>query len=543
MKQENTAMPALAGHAATMLCSLAGTQDELLRKAVTQLLEVLEGGGTCITLDELGEAIDVSARLGALSVVGQPGQERPLIIDGPRLYLHRYHGYETRLAAQLLRLAAAPAQVPDAARGDARRLLSQGLGVVTGGPGTGKTTFAATLLELLAGGTARPLSAALMAPTGKAAARLLESISVMADRFPNLQISHGTVHRMLGPRPGSVFFRHGAARPLPFDVAVLDEASMMDLPLMAKLLDAIDPERTRLLMLGDPGQLPSIHSGCALADIVDAAQRPGPMATCFLRLTKNHRAAERPELAALIDSVREGDARRCLALIREGGCIAMSNPPPPDQMPDFVEREILPGIEKLCAAQSPEEALDAASDYRLVCMLRQGPCGADAVNRLALELARRRRYCGRDERFFHGMPIIVTRNEHKMNLFNGDSGVVLREDGRLRAFFPGVDKPRGVSIQNLPPVEAAFALTVHRGQGSEYRNVGILLPGADHPMLTRELFYTAVSRARNSIAIMGTADLISRALSRQEKRASGLAARLVSRNNDILALNRCRSSR
>jgi len=527
MKQEDTAMPALAAHASSLLCRLAGTDDELLRKAVEQLLTVLEGGGTCVALDELGEAADVAARLGALSVVGRPGQERPLIIDGPRLYLHRYHVYETRLAAQLLRLAAAPAQVPDSAQADARRLLAQGLGVVTGGPGTGKTTFAATLLELLAGGTSRTLSAALMAPTGKAAARLLESISVMSERFPNLQISHGTVHRLLGPVPGSVFFRHGAARPLPFDVVVLDEASMMDLPLMAKLLDAIDPERTRLLMLGDPGQLPSIHSGCALADIVEAAQRPGPMVSCFLRLTKNHRAAERPELAAMIDAVRVGDARHCLALIREGGCIDMSAPPTPEQMPGFVERELLPGIERLCAAQSPEEALEAASAYRLVCMLRQGPCGADAVNRLALELARRRGFCGREGRFFHGMPIIVTRNEYNMNLFNGDSGVVLREDGRLRAFFPGAEGPRGISMQSLPPVEPAFALTVHRGQGSEYKDVGILLPGADHQMLTRELFYTAVSRARNSIRIMGTADLITRALSRQEKRASGLAARLV----------------
>jgi len=528
MREGDFAVPALAGHAASLLGQLAGAERELIQAAVTQLLTVLEGGGTCLSLSELGEPADVATRLAALSVVGQPGEECPLILDGLRLYLQRYHYYEARLAVQLLRLAETSAFVPSNAKGDAARLLSHALCVITGGPGTGKTTMAASLLELLSNGASGALSVALMAPTGKAAARLLESIRTVTEHCPNLQVAHGTVHRLLGSRPGSVFFRHNASRPLPYDVVVLDEASMMDLPLMAKLLDAVDAERTRFVMLGDPGQLPSIYSGCALGDIVEAAQNDaqGRMAACFLRLTVNHRSGEQPDLAALIDAVRVGDAERSMTLFRRSNCLELLRPPLPDQMAEFVRCELSGYLESLSGAYTPEMALEAAARYRLVCMLRMGPCGADAVNLLGMELARHMGLCGRAARFFHGMPLIVTRNEHQQNLFNGDSGVVLEAEGRLCAFFPGANGPRAVSLQSLPPFEPAFALTVHRGQGSEYRDLTILLPSMDHPMLSRELFYTAVSRAQNSVRVMGTELLLRRALSRTVQRASGLADRL-----------------
>ena len=530
IEAENRAVQAVAAYAGRMLCELSGREDELLRRAVTRLLEVLEQGGTCIELSELGDAADVEKRLSELPVVGRVGEEKPLIIDGQRLYLQRYHAYESRLAAQLLRLAATSVEPPAGSSGDERRLLSHALGIVTGGPGTGKTTFAARLLGLVAQGASQPVSVALVAPTGKAAARLAESVRRSVGVQKNLLIAHGTIHRLLGPLPGSVFFRHNASRPLPYAFVVLDEASMADLPLLSKLVDAIDPASTRLIMLGDPGQLPSINCGSALADIVDAADKAGGMgntiARCFLRLTKNHRSGERPELAALVDAVRIGDVDRALELLSGGG-LSLERPPTADGMPEFIARELLPFMREVSAAADPRAALDAVGRHRLICMLRQGPCGADAANELALELARSQGFARRGERVFHGMPVIVSKNDTAQNLFNGDSGVVVREGRRLVAYFEGDAGPRAVPVQSLPPYEPAYALTVHRSQGSEYGAVTLLLPPTDHPLLTRELFYTGASRARVGVKVMATPDLVRLALGRKERRASGLGERLA----------------
>ncbi|MBN1404549.1 MAG: exodeoxyribonuclease V subunit alpha [Opitutales bacterium] len=528
MNELTSTLAPLSEHAADMLVRMAGGEAELLHKAVSLLLSVLEDGGVCISIAELGDADEVAARLSSLSVVGGAGDDKPLILDGGRLYLHRYHGYEVSLAQRLLQLASARSAFCNEGAGDA--LLSRSLAIVTGGPGTGKTTLAATLLEDMARASdGAPFSVALMAPTGKAAARLKESISRVSGKYPHVNITHGTVHRLLGPRAGSAYFKHDARRPLPYDVVVLDEASMMDLPLMAKLLDAIDASRSRIVILGDPGQLPSIHSGSALADIVEAARRApeGAIARCHRLLSVNHRSGEEPELAELIDSVRLGDADRVMALLYNSDALELCRAPGPEQMPDYVEAELGDYIAALHGAGDADEALAIAASRRLVCMFRQGPCGSDAVNALSLALAKARGYYGRDGRFFHGMPIMVTRNAHRQNLFNGDSGIVLREGRGLCAYFQSPDGARAVSLQNLPPFEPAFALTVHKGQGSEYRDVGILLPAHDHPLLTRELFYTAVSRARRSIRVMGNEALIRMALARTVSRASGLAGRLA----------------
>ena len=518
----------IADYAAKMLSAMAGVGDELLRRAVTRLLEVLDEGGTCVALSDLGDEAEVEAKLTALNVVGRAGDERPLIIDKGLLYLHRYHAYETRLATQLVRLARIHVAPPASATGDERRILSHALGVVTGGPGTGKTTLAARLLGLVADASSHPLSVALMAPTGKAAARLMESMRRITGERANLSIRHGTVHRLLGSRPDSVFFKHDAAHPLSCDIVVLDEASMMDLPLMSKLVDAIDSRRTRLLILGDPGQLPSIYSGSILADIVAAAERAvddNAIAPCFVRLTKNHRSGEQPQLAKLVDAVRNGDGAAALECF-DGDSLVIQRPPMPSQMPEFVEAELYIHMKALRVTSDASEALAQAARYRLVCMLRQGPCGAQEVNELALDIARKHGFAERGAHIFHGLPIIITRNDMQSGLFNGDSGVILRKGNGLCAYFESDTGPRAVSLQSLPPFEAAYAITVHRGQGSEYGAVTLLLPSADHPLLTRELFYTGISRARNKVKVLGTPELLRLALSRTERRASGLAGRL-----------------
>lgn len=525
MIAEEHPLSALSLHAARSLSEMCGG-SELVTKVVVALTEALENGGVCVAPGEFGVEEEVLETLSRLPVVGGVGEEKPIIIDNGLIYFHRYHHYESRLASQLLRLARTPSSVPANVPEEQARILSRALGIVTGGPGTGKTTLAAKLLATLAQGSDRPVAAALAAPTGKAAARLAESVGrAVGDDGDRLVLTHGTVHRLLGPRAESAFFRHNAAHPLLFDIVVLDESSMMDLPLMEKLVDAIDPDKTRLLLLGDPDQLPSIYSGSVLADIVEAAEKGGPLGSSFLRLTQNHRSGENPELAALVDAVRSGEASRVLPLF-SGGVLSLEKPPSPRDMAEFSARELTPVMNALADARSPKAALEAAAAHRLVCMLRQGPCGAEAVNTLALELAEKLGHSRRGERLHHGLPIIVTRNDHKLNLYNGDSGVILREHGHLFAYFEGEGGPRAVPVQNLPPCEPAYALTVHRGQGSEYGSVTLLLPPEDHPLLTRELLYTGISRARHRVKVAGTPELLRAALSRKERRASGLAKRL-----------------
>jgi exodeoxyribonuclease V alpha subunit len=517
--KEEAQVSALTRRAADLVCELSGGENALLRTAVERLFAVLEEGGTCVELAELGDAQQVREQLLASGVVGLAGELRPMIVNGPRLYLQRYHDYEARLAASLLKLAGTAA--PACGGGVPARALC----VVTGGPGTGKTTLASKLLAGVAGARGGEMSVALAAPTGRAAARLRECVD--AANVPGLRLTHGTVHRLLGPKPHSAFFTHDASRPLPFDVVVLDETSMMDLPLMAKLVDAIDPARTRLVVLGDPGQLPSIHSGCVLADIAEAATLApaGAVAACSIRLTHNHRAAQRPRLSALIDAVRDGDTQAALDILAGGGEVSLERAPSASRMQSFVAASLSGYIEKLRRAETPQDALALLGSSRIVCMLRQGPMGADAMNEAAKALALPR--SGSSGGFFHGMPLIVSVNDRDLNLYNGDTGVVLSDGARLHAWFHSAEGPRRVALHELPPCESAYALTVHRAQGSEYGDVTVMTGPADHPGLTRELLYTAISRAGRSVRILGDEALLRAAIAKEGRRSSGLAERLA----------------
>jgi exodeoxyribonuclease V alpha subunit len=292
----------------------------------------------------------------------------------------------------------------------------------------------------------------------------------------------------------------------------------------------VDGTRTRVFILGDPDQLPSIHSGSVLADIVAAAESGGPLAPCHLRRTFNYRSGEQLQLAGLVDAVRTGDVPTVYGLIAQGGGIGLIPSPSAVQMNSFVRAELGGLIQALTEAPSPEAALAAATRSRMVCMLREGTCGADEVNRLATQLALT--HVAKSEssaRHYHGQPLIVTKNDHRSGLYNGDCGVVIGHGAARAAWFAGVagEGPRRVSLQSLPPCESAYALTVHRAQGSEYDTVTLLLPPWDHPMLSRELFYTGISRARMGVRIASSESVVRAALGRTVSRASGLAARLA----------------
>jgi len=509
--------------------------------------------------------------------------DAPLVLENGLLYLRRYREYERTLAEGLQRIGRFP--LPDAGLEPLAPLFAQlfpqaaertdqqaraaavtlrhPLALVTGGPGTGKTTTIARLLLLLiaqaaqAGGIAPRI--ALAAPTGRAAERMAESLRLAMQRLQGegieaalcegLPSSGTTLHRLLGVIPDSPRFRHHADNPLPFDVVVVDEASMIDLPLMAKLVEAIS-EGTRLILLGDPDQLPSVEAGDVLSAILRASgdgqgtraddaralkpllapasllpeAPPSAFAGRRVQLQRGYRQTATLDLAPLATAVRRGDSDGALRVLRDQSLAGVSFHE--DVLdPLSVQRGHLLGHwQALGETADPAQALAQASRLRVLTALREGPQGARGLNhRIETLLA------GANAGYFHGRLLLVTENSYRHRLFNGDIGICLRDaTGAIVAWFAGDDlaQPRAFHPAALPAHESAFAMTVHKAQGSEFDEVWLQLPRHDARVLSRELVYTGLTRARQRLHLAGPADVLEKALHRHASRMSGLAWRL-----------------
>ncbi|KAF1686877.1 exodeoxyribonuclease V subunit alpha [Pseudoxanthomonas broegbernensis] len=565
--------------------------------------------------------------------------DAPLVLEHGLLYLRRYREYERRLAAGLRRLGGQAPEAPGIAAlaplfarlfprtgsGDDRQAraaavaLRHSLVLVTGGPGTGKTTTIARLLVLLAAQAAQAGRAApriaLAAPTGRAAERMAESLrkaaqglaaeGIDAPLLAPLAAAGSTLHRLLGTIPDSSGFRHHADNPLELDVVVVDEASMIDLPLMAKLVDAV-PDGARLVLLGDPDQLPSVEAGDVLAGILAAAgdglrlhpddtealqpllgdpvdappaapvridRGPGAGADAVgtgatqarppdsrlrgappqalparhVRLTRGWRQSAALDLAPLAAAVREGDAGAALDLLRGGRLDGVHyHPDAADPLQHPLQRErFLAHWTALAEAGTPAQALIRAGALRILTAVREGPQGAQTLNarieallsqRLAAAPQRSAARAGRAQGgFFHGRLLLVTENSYRHRLFNGDIGICLRDDdGQLMAWFPGEhpDRPRAFHPATLPAHDSAFAMTVHKAQGSEFDAVWLALPAKDNRVLSRELVYTGITRARSELHLAGRAQVLDTALRRHAVRWSGLGWRLGERSGE-----------
>jgi exodeoxyribonuclease V alpha subunit len=582
-------------HVASTLVRLGGDDDELVALAaalavraprVGHVLADLATVRTTVTADAEEEA-DLaglpwpSAELWAERVARSPAvsvglagpADRPLRLVGMALYLDRYWRDEVSVGDDLIaRSEAGPLSVDEAvlskglARlfgGDVRDLqrtaaeiaVRRHFSVIAGGPGTGKTTTVARLLALLeeqAAVSGRSPLVALAAPTGKAAARMAEAVHEEARKLDVdaevaarlLVLGASTVHRLLGRHPASANrFRHNRDNPLPHDVVIVDETSMMSLPLMARLLEAVR-EDARLVLLGDQEQLASVEAGAVLGDIVGpaaaglaASSVAGPVGECITVLKTNHRF--RGPLAELANAVRAGNEDAVLAALSAGG-------PEPASSTRWLDIDVAsaddaalePVRSAVCAsgrllAEAGRRgdgpgALDVLGELRLLCAHRAGPAGASTWNAhverwLAEGLA------SPEGGWYVGRPVIVTQNDYSLGLFNGDTGVVIaRPGGGLTVAFRRGGEIVTVSPSRLAAVETAFAMTAHRAQGSEFDEVVVLLPPASSRILTRELLYTAVTRARRSVVLVGTEASVRAAVGRPIARASGLTARLWS---------------
>ncbi len=518
----------------------------------------------------------------------EEAEAAPLVLENGLLYLRRYREYERRLALQLQRIASqsmpgtgiepiAPlfdrlfpeARTDDHQARAAALALRRALLLVTGGPGTGKTTTIARLLVLRIAGAlqagAAPLRIALAAPTGRAAERMAESLRRAAAQMAEqgidaalldaLPTDASTLHRLLGTLPDSPRFRHHADNPLPFDIVVVDEASMVDLPLMCKLTEAVadgaQQAATQLILLGDPDQLPSVEAGDVLAAILAAAGAGDALSagdaaavqpllgsaaidadTSSLRghrvhLQRGWRQDEALHLAPLAEAVRNGDAIEALALLR-GGTLQNVHFHEGADDPLHARPGLLAHWRALATLTDPAEALRQANRLRLLTALREGAQGARGLNaRIEATLSGRR--IGTPPAWFPGRLLLVTRNSHRHKLFNGDVGICLPDaNGTPLAWFPGEGSigTRAFHPAALPAHESAFAMTVHKAQGSEFDEVWLQLPRADSRVLSRELVYTGLTRARSALHVAGSAEVIVAALGRHAGRVSGLGWRL-----------------
>jgi exodeoxyribonuclease V alpha subunit len=550
---------------------------------------VLTGGAPAVpgdapfcTVDELVDALRASP------LVGAPGASRPLVLDGNRLYLHRYWHYESRLAerlGELLARAPEPIDIRPLRRdgglfdygwvGDdathwqavaAAVALRHRFSVISGGPGTGKTYTVLRLIRLLidaarAAGRPPPVIR-LAAPTGKAAARMMDSVRQGVDTLTDaddlrahLPEKASTLHRLLGIGFGTVLPRYGRERPLAADVLIVDEASMVDLPLMAKLADAL-PEDGRLILLGDRYQLASVESGSVLVELCAAAgvnafskeqqtaltpllsaayAAPEAPATALgdhvVTLQTSHRFRPDSQIGRVAAAVNAGDADSAIAIGNEGGdalTLAL------DGSTDLARlaRTVADEYAHVMNAGTPEAALDALDAARLLTATRIGPAGSIAMNQRIQECVTGEAYDLHAPRWYHGRPVLVVQNDYRQGLFNGDTGVCLAgAHGQLRVWFRTDSGPSSMLPNALPAHETAYATTVHKSQGSEFDAVWLLLPPADVQVLSRELVYTGITRARRRVTVLGPEAVFRAAVGRVSRRDSGLGARLAARRS------------
>ncbi|GIW45182.1 MAG: RecBCD enzyme subunit RecD [Candidatus Binatia bacterium] len=601
-------------HLARTLTELAGEGDERVHAAITLLSAAVRSGHVCLDLHRLpaqvssfeansvelppwgaGECI---AALKKSRLVSLGGGDAPLVLDtAGRLYFRRYWEYEQQVARALRERArwADPEPLSPALRQLARGLfaantsasgewdwqqlaalvaLHRRLCVVTGGPGTGKTFSVANVLALLFAharerGERWP-RVELVAPTGKAAQRLSESLQanketirrlaeqrelpLVADVLGAIPTEAKTIHRCLGTvGESSVRFYHDADNPLAADIVIVDESSMIDLSLMAHLLAAL-PGHARLVLLGDEHQLASVEAGSVLGDVCNLgadstfsvaqwrwlqqqldvsydwprhAPADSGLWDCIVRLRRNFRYDADSGIGRLAEAIRWGDPDAAWRALESGDqTVESAAPLPPWRLSGALAESCRRHFARYVQSPSGAERLREFGAFRVLCGNRTGPNGVLFANRaIERELEDARVLRNTSERWYDGRPVLVTENNYWVRLFNGDLGIVMARDGRAPIVaFPGAEpgSVREFSPGRLPEHETAFAMTIHKSQGSEFDRVEVVLPQRGSPLLSRELLYTAVTRAKRWVRVHADRATFEQAVRQRVERSSGL---------------------
>jgi len=568
------------------------------------LMKRLTEGHTCIHLNELQTAqADMPYTVTALPTPAQlapfvsvaPHTVAPFVLDGERLYLQRYYQYETQIIrclqqlvtnskalraermANLLPLksviASMSADYPTESLSDAEKIdwqLSASLvamlnnfSIITGGPGTGKTTTLTKLLRLIYA-TQPNANVALAAPTGKASMRMFESLNASAQRLNDAEFAHkinllqpSTLHALLGYVKNSIYFKHNASNPLPYHWVIIDEASMIDVPMFAKLLDALG-SNCRLVLLGDKDQLASVEAGSLLGDFCNAfteinqftpdtlawingfipdcnrqitpsylGTHPSLLAGCMVQLKLSHRFKQLGLIGQLSSAIIHNQQANLQQLLSASHTDLQID----EAYSETVLAAFVKHYHQYLHTADIAQALKALNSCRVLVAVREGPQGLYALNKKIETLLFLQKQLQPSGGFYLHRPIMVTKNNYELQLFNGDVGIIRPDaNGQLRAWFEDANGGvRSILPAYLNDVETVFAMTIHKSQGSEFDNVLIVLPTADsnNPLLTRELLYTAVTRAKKSVVLQGTRAGIGAAASASVKRMSGIGHQLL----------------
>ena len=485
-------------------------------------VEDLDGGDVCIRLKDgeaeaLGEAPEVVSFVGG--DVDVDSVVTPFVVVGDLLYTRRNWFYERNVGDTVRRMIRNVSQddvvLPDTdfynrLRGEQRAaviaMCKAQFSILTGGPGTGKTHTIARAVKYLQEANPK-MRLCLAAPTGKAAARMVESMA----KAGGVAEQAVTIHSLLGVNPGLMTVRHDKSSPLPCDWLIVDEASMIGLSMMSKLLDAL-PSTCRLTLVGDVDQLASVERGRVFGDLCRM------QGVSLSRLEESARFRPNEDIARLANAVNAGRADDALALLKSDSPLvkyvdlASVQPFEPSEWPGF---EALLG-EKFAAlrgCKTAAEALEHVNDVRILCAVRKGPYGVERMNDFVNDLLGRR--CP--------VPMMITQNDRTLGVANGDVGVIMPGEASV-LYVPGRDAPRSIRVELLPNMEKAFASTVHKSQGSEFRDVVMVLPpNGENPLLTREILYTGITRTKGKVYLHGGDESVKLCCERKVERVSGLS--------------------
>jgi len=589
-------------HFALFVCSLSGADIPELLFAAALASSRTRQGDICLDLSTLAgtQMLDEtdgktpvicpdlslwSAKLMESDVVGSPGDCKPLILDNKyRLYLFRYWDYQEKLANLIRkRVSNNEGTIDRAMLKDGLERLIPGKGndndidwqkiaaftavtkrlcVITGGPGTGKTAMIAAILALLLEqDESHRIRIALVAPTGKAAARLQESIENTKKHLScsdsvkrAIPTETSTIHRLLGTIPHSPYFRYNSNNKLAIDVVVVDEASMVDLALMSKLVQAL-PMESRLILSGDKDQLASVEAGAVLGDICDTGsnhsfsqgfcrdlkevtgyeidgygreQDGSHVQDCIIQLKKNYRFGSHSGIGLMSQAVNEGDDDRAVGLLQDDSFrdVTWKRLPSPDDMSRVFRDTVIETYGACLKEDDVYTMFHLFNAFRILCAVRDGPYGVKVLNEVTENILRKERFIDGARRWYRGRPILITRNDYRLGLFNGDVGIVMPDsdaDNDLRVFFPASDgSVRKFHPMRLPEHETVYAMTIHKSQGSEFDRVFLLLPDRYSPVLTRELVYTGITRAQKNVTVFSSETIFRAAVARRIERTSGL---------------------